>query len=163
MKSKKSTTKKRTSNISSSSTNHSKESAQGLNPEDVYINDTLEGMNKVLDFYTQVFGNFIELGSKFAIVGKNLQEECLEYSVDAHVYNSNATKKLSSCKSLPDAVHTHSDFVQNHLNNNVKHLAKLSEFSSELGDKLMEDILRSMDEINIKIKDSCHLYLTKKG
>ena len=36
MKSKKSATKKRTSNISFSSTNHSKESTPGLNPEDVY-------------------------------------------------------------------------------------------------------------------------------
>ncbi len=164
MKSKKSTAIKKTSNVkknSASSENYSQEKNTDLKPENVYIHDVLDGMNKVVDFYTQTFGNFLELGSKFAIANKKLQQKCLEYGDDATACNSSATKQLSSCKSLPEAVHTHSDFVQNHMNNNMKHLTKLSEFSSELTNKFVKDVFNNMDDINAKIKESCHLNRTK--
>ncbi len=162
MKSKKSTTKKNTINLSSASADSSQEKNPNLNPENIYIDDNLEGMNKMMSFYTQIFSNFLELSSEFAIVNKKLQEEYFEYTIDAHIHNSNATNKMSISKSLPEIIQTHSDLIQSHVNNNVKHLIKLSEFSSELGNKLIKDISNNINEINKKIKDSCHLYRTKK-
>lgn len=162
MKSKKSTTKKNTINLSSSSADYSQGKNPNLNPENIYIDDNLEGMNKMMSLYTQIFSNFLELSSEFAIVNKKLQEEYFEYTIDAYIHNSNATNKMSISKSLPEIIQTHSDLIQSHVNNNLKHLIKLSEFSSELSDKLIKDASDNINKINKKIKDSCHLYRTKK-
>jgi hypothetical protein len=162
MKSKKSTAKKNNINSLSGSAGSSQKKDPNLNPENIYIDDNLEGINKMMSFYTQIFSNFLELSSEFAAINKKLQEEYFEYTVDAHINNSNATNKMSISKSLPEIIHTHSDLIQSHVNNNVKHLINLSKFSTELGDKIIKDISNGVDEINKKIKDSCHLYRAEK-
>jgi hypothetical protein len=162
MKSKKPTAKKNKINLSSGSVGFSQEKDPNLNPENIYIDDNLEGINKMMNFYTQIFSNFLELSSEFATINKKLQEEYFEYTIDAHVNNSNATNKMSISKSLPEIIHTHSDLIQSHVNNNLKHLINLSKFNIELGDKIIKDISNSINEVNKKIKDSCHLYRTEK-
>jgi hypothetical protein len=158
MKTKKSTSTKRKQ---SSSASYSQEKNTDLNPENFYIHDVMDNINKVVDFYTQSFNRFLDIGSKLTIASQKIQEECLEYGNEAVACNSDTAKQLSTCKDLPETVSAHSDFVQNHMNNNKKHLERLSESSARLCDEITNDILRNIEEINTKIKESCNLSRVK--